>query len=59
MVLKNSNYEIDMIGAQSADRMRDIVCLNRKYTLVISKNEVLFTIERPHTIFIENSLLIN
>lgn len=59
MVLKNENYEIEMIGAQSADKMRDLLCVNKKYTLVIKNNEATFTVEHPNTFFIENSLLIN
>ena len=35
MVMKNTKGQVKMVGTLSADREKDIICINEKYILII------------------------
>ena len=59
MVIRNCNFKIEMNGARTLDKRKDILCINQTYILLISKFEVLQTFLEPVVVYMENNLLIS
>lgn len=38
MVLRNCNFKVEMSGASTIDKKRDILCINQTYALILSKH---------------------